>query len=44
MRSTKKINLAMKAVEVSSKIVLLLSLLTIKRRLKRNKRTAKIMP
>ena len=44
MRSTKKINLAMKAEEVSLKIVLLLSLLTMMRRLKRNKRTAKIIP
>ncbi len=34
----------MKAEEVSLKIVLLLSLLTIKRRLKRTKRMAKMMP
>jgi hypothetical protein len=43
-RSTKKINLAMKAEEVSLKIELLLSLLTMMRRLKRTRRTAKMMP
>lgn len=44
MRSTRKIILAITAEEVSLKMVLLLSLLTIKRRLKRTRRMAKIIP
>ena len=44
MRSTRKIIFAMKAEEVSLKIELLLSLLTMMRRLKRTKRMAKMMP